>query len=131
MKKKILLLLMGAMLVTSLTGCTEAERVSYNVSEEADNFNILRQVIVINNETDKVLYEFEGYSSIESDNADSQLEITSEVGKNKYKKDFIYLNDHTTYVVKDLDGTTVDKYHYEWHVLPEGNVLNTKLKMSK
>lgn len=131
MKKKLLAMgLVAALTVGCLTGCTEANRVSYNISEEADNFNICRQIIVINNETDKILYEFEGFASITSDNESNQLEITSEVGNNKYKKDLIYLNSHTTYVVKDIEGSNVDKYHYEWHVLPTGNILNTKLKVS-
>ena len=31
-----------------VTGCTEAEKVSTNVSKEADNFNVLRRFAVIN-----------------------------------------------------------------------------------
>lgn len=46
MKKKILgLLVVGALVVSTLTGCnTEAERVSYNLSQEADNFNADRYI---------------------------------------------------------------------------------------
>lgn len=33
----------------SLTGCeTQADKVSYNLSQEADNFNVVRQLTVIN-----------------------------------------------------------------------------------
>ena len=37
-----------SILVLTLTGCTEAEKVSYNLSQEADNFNDIRQITVIN-----------------------------------------------------------------------------------
>ena len=47
MKKKVFIAaVIGA---TVLAGCdTEANRVSYNLSKEADNFNDIRQITVIN-----------------------------------------------------------------------------------
>lgn len=43
MKKKVMALLTALMLVcASLTGCTEAYKVSNNISQEADNFNVTR-----------------------------------------------------------------------------------------
>lgn len=50
MKKRILSsLILIAMMSFLLTGCeTEAQRVSYNLSQEADNFNVVRQLTVIN-----------------------------------------------------------------------------------
>lgn len=131
MKRKVvvvLALIMGAMLL--LAGCTQAERVSYNLSEEADNFNICRQIVVINNDTGQILYEFEGFSSINVDEAENQLEITSEIGAGQYCKDFIGLNNETTYVVTQIDASMVDKYHYEWHLLPKGNIVQFGLKVS-
>ncbi len=46
--KRILGLTLALVMVLSFTACTEAERVSYNVSKRADNFNIVRQITVIN-----------------------------------------------------------------------------------
>lgn len=120
-------LIMGAML---LTGCTQADRVSYNLSEDADNFNICRQIVVVNNDTGQILYEFEGFSSINVDEAESQLEITSEIGEGQYCKDFIGLNNETTYVVTQIDAAKVDKYHYQWHLLPEGNIVQFGIQVS-
>lgn len=113
-----------------LTGCTEAEKVSYNISEEADNFNIFRRVVVVNVMSDKVLFELDGYFSINSDNVDNQLEITCEVGDGVYKKHFIGLSEMVAYTVEDINGAKVDKYHYEIHYLPEGNVVDFEFKES-
>ena len=38
-----------AVVVSLLGGCgTESQRVSYNLSQQADNFNVVRQLTVIN-----------------------------------------------------------------------------------
>ncbi len=48
MKKKFLAALLFIAISVQSTGCTEASRVSYNLSQEADNFNSVRQLTVIN-----------------------------------------------------------------------------------
>lgn len=48
--RKIICILMVLLTLFALTGCdaNQADRVSYNLSQEADNFNNVRQVTVIN-----------------------------------------------------------------------------------
>lgn len=58
-------ILMFSML--GLTGCSEAERVTYNLSTQADNFNILRQVTVINCIANDVVFQMTGKMSITAD----------------------------------------------------------------
>lgn len=48
-----------------------------------------------------------------SNNSTSELVITCKIGPNEYKKNYIYLNDYTLYVVKDITGTHTDPYHYK------------------
>lgn len=52
-----------------------------------------------------------------SNNSHSELIVTCKVGANEYKKNYIYLNDYTLYVVEDITGTHADPYHYviEFH----------------
>ena len=52
-------------------------------------------------------------------NSNNELEIIVEIENGKYKKHFIYLNEWTMYVVEDVSGAFVDKYHYEINYLPE------------
>ena len=117
MKKIISVLLISAMAIT-LGGCREAERVSYNVSKEADNFNVIRRLAVINSRTDKVEFELIGNFSLQTENSD-QICIICETGENEYKKHIIGLNDETMYVIEDLYGASVNKYKYEVNYLPE------------
>ncbi|MBD9966468.1 hypothetical protein IHQ39_13265 [Enterococcus faecalis] len=118
MKKKFFVLVSFITLSTSLSACTEAEKVSYNVSQEADNFNVVRRVAVINTRTDKV--EFEVIGNISVDTSDkNKLVIIAETGKDMYKKHLVNMTDWNMYVVEDLEGADVNKYKYEVNYMPE------------
>lgn len=124
-KLKIIALLMSILLISSIfMGCSQANRVSYNISKEADRFNVTRRLVVINARSDKPIFELIGNFSI-SNNATNELEVTCEVEKGKYKKHFVYLNEWTIYSVEDVSGSYVDNYHYEVNYLPEMIVPTT------
>ena len=106
--------------VLCLTGCeTEAQRVSYNISREADNFNTIRQITVINCIQGDVLFQMTGKMSITADTNDNQLEVIVEDDNGKYKKHFIGLSDNVTYVVEDITDGDVSKYHYTLNFNPK------------
>ena len=102
----------------ALGGCSEADKVSKNLSLEADNFNIVRQLTVINCLEGDVLFQMTGKMSIKADSADNQLEIIVEE-EGKYKKHFVGLSDNVTYVVEDLDVNNVSKYKYTLNYNPK------------
>lgn len=121
MKKKILATLLAVgLMATMFTGCsTEAERVSYNLFQQADNFNVVRQLTVINCIEGDVLFQMSGKMSITADTADNQLEIIVEDG-GTYVKHFVGLSDNVTYVVEDLNlgDNAVSKYKYTLNFNP-------------
>lgn len=120
MKKKLLTLLLTASVVLAFPGCgTEAQRVSYNLSQEADNFNNVRQLTVINCLEGDILFQMTGKMSITADMADNQLEVVVELEDGTYKKHFIGLSDNVTYVVEDITGKDVSKYKYTLNFNPE------------
>lgn len=119
MKKLFALLLALVMCLGLLAGCgREANRVSYNLSQQADNFNVTRRLAVINARSDEPIFELIGNFSL-SNNGVSELVITVEVAPGQYKKHYVYLNEWTLYVVEDVSGAYVDPYHYEVNFLPE------------
>lgn len=105
------LIIIGA-LTLILPGCTEADRVNHNLSKQANYFDCERRVTVYNARTDKVILYIEGYIDI-SNNASSELVITAKTGNDTYKKNYVYLNQYTLYVVEDISGTHTDPYHYK------------------
>lgn len=124
MKNKKIAALAGAALMTiglaTLSGCsTESDKVSYNISKEADNFNVRRRVAVINTRTDKIEFKIEGLISVDTSNS-KKLVVIAEVSKGKYRKHLINMTKNNMYVVEDLtDGTKVNKYKYEVEYMPE------------
>lgn len=110
MKKIILLLIIASILM--LTGCSEADKVNYNMSKQAQYFECLRKITVYNARTDNIILELEGYMDI-SNNSYSELVCTCKIGNDKYKKNYIYLNDYVVYVVEDISETYTDPYHYK------------------
>ncbi len=125
MKKVIAMLLVLCCMLCVLTGCSEADKVNANLSKQATYFECERRITVYNARTDKIILEAEGYMDI-SNNAANELVVTVKTGANSYKKNYIYLNEYTMYVVEDITGTHTDPYHYKLYfhteVLPDVEV---------
>ena len=116
MKKIIKALALATLLTTS--GCTQADTVRHNLTEDADSFNITRRITVFNTRTDKVLMQMTGVMSIKTDSDTKELNVLVKDGETYYKH-LIYLNDDTTYVMEDVGGADVSRSAYEIHFLPE------------
>ena len=117
--KKFIALSSILVMLLCVSGCTQADRVAYNLSQEADNFNIVRQLTVINCIKGDVLFQMTGKMSITADTDDNQLEIIVE-DEGKYVKHFIGLSDNVTYVVEDLNlgANEVANYSYTLNFNP-------------
>ena len=114
MKKILILISILLVLCISLAGCfdSEADKVNYNLTKKAEQFGCERRITVYNARTDTIILEAEGYMDI-SNNISNELVVTVRTGEEEYKKNYIYLNDYTLYVVEDITGTHTDPYHYE------------------
>ena len=122
LKKRIVcVIVMATLVVGMLAGCeTEASRVEYNLTQEADNFNIVRQLTVINCLQGDVLFQMTGKMSITADVEDNQLEIIVENEDGNYTKHFVGLSDNVTYTIEDLNlgKNDVEKYKYTLNFNP-------------
>lgn len=115
----VALVILGVVAV-SMSGCgRQATVVSRNVSKEADNFNVVRRLTVINTRTDKCLLQMTGKISIED--VTDGIAVLVEVDRDKgiYQKHWVYLNENTMYTVEDLNGVGVSKYAYELEFMPQ------------
>lgn len=112
--KKFVCIFLALCALLIFYGCTEADKVNSNLSKQADYFECERRITVYNARTDTVILEAEGYMSI-SNNIKNELVVTVKTGPNEYKKNYIYLNTYTLYVVEDITGTHTDPYHYKMY----------------
>lgn len=117
MRKVIVII--ACVVIMTLAGCSESARVSYNLSKEADNFNVIRQLTVINCIEGDVLFQMTGKMSITADRGDNQLEIIVENENGKYEKHFVGLSDNVTYVVEDMGESKVNNYKYTLNFNPK------------
>ena len=114
MKKIIAMVLVLICVCGCFAGCTAAENVNHNLSQAADNFQVVRKITVYNARTDLIVMEMEGLMSL-SNSATNELVVTCMTGPGEYRKNYIYLNEYVIYVVEDITGTVTDPYHYKVH----------------
>jgi outer membrane lipoprotein-sorting protein len=119
MKKMTVILLVIIMTLTVFVGCSQAERVSANVSQEADNFNVVRQLTVINAIQGDVLFQMTAKMSITADVEDNQLEVIVEDEDGNYQKHFVGLSDNVTYIVEQKRSKDVSNYQYTLNFNPK------------
>lgn len=117
--KKVLITITILIALLGMAGCTQADKVSENLSQEADNFNVVRQLTVINCLQGDVLFQMTGKLSIYADTADNQLEVVVEDENGKYQKHLIGLSDNVTYTVEQKRYEDVSNYRYTLNFNPD------------
>ena len=121
--KKFLTIILCLVLVISMVGCRQADKVSYNLSKQADSFNEVRQITVINCLQGDTIFQMTGKMSITADTEDNQLEVVVEDENGEYKKHFIGLSDNVTYVIEDITSKDVSNYRYTLNFNPKMWIL--------
>jgi uncharacterized protein YbbC (DUF1343 family) len=117
--RKILVVLIVLVLLIGMVGCIQSETVNYNLTKEADNFNVVRELTVVNCIANDVLFQMTGKMSIKADRADNQLEVIVEDENGKYQKHFIGMSDNVTYVVEQKNYADVSNYKYTLRYNPK------------
>lgn len=103
-----------------LTSCSsDADVASHNLSKDADNFKIERQIVFFNGITDKYLLTIEGRCSLGNDDSERELSVTCKVGPSSYKKHFLGLSDNVSYFVEQTKAAEENVYHYKVIFKPE------------
>ena len=115
-------------LVIAVSGCSDADIASSNLSKAADMFEINRRVVFFNGITDKYILEIDGKCSISD--SQNQLEVTCKTGKEEYKKHFLGLSDNVSYFAEQLEPMKADVYHYRVIFKPEAIIPGVDLVTS-
>jgi hypothetical protein len=111
-------LIITAAALALLVGCTsDADRASENLSKDAEQFKIERQIVFFNGITDKYLLTIQGRCSVEP--IDGRLEVICKVSDTEYKKHFLGLSDNVSWFAEQLEPAEVDVYRYKVIFKPE------------
>lgn len=128
-KKSIIAVGIAIGAVIGLAGCmSEADTVSQNISTDAEQFKVDRQIVFYNGITDKYIAEVNGRCSVdESGDLDNTLAVTCKVGPDKYIKEYLGKSDNVTWFA--LQTTSVDEsvYHLKIIFKPENVVPDFQL----
>lgn len=99
--------------------CSAMNIVSWEVSREANNFNVVRELTVYNNVTGEIIMVAQGRISVVVDSGESQLEIMVANPGEQYEKHLVGLNETTTYIVRDLtEIKDVENFRYRTVINP-------------
>lgn len=110
---------LAIMVATGLSGCTDADVASRNLSQAADNFEITRRVVFYNGITGEYILSVEGLCSIGNYDSAGQVSITCKTGKNSFKKHFLGLSDNVTFFAEQMESARVSAYHYRVTFKPQ------------
>ena len=110
----ILLFLVMVTIMISFTGCfwRKSDTVQYNIQKEADYFNVYRRMTFINLRTGDVLYEAEGYFSLQ-DTSSSEIGLIFRVDKDEYKINYFSKHENVAYIIEQIENTHTNPYFYE------------------
>lgn len=112
MKKSLIII--GFLMIGTLIGCNQADTVSHNIGQEADQFKILRRIVFVNGITDQYLLSIEGFCSLGNDRTQFEISVTCKTGVGEeYKKHFLGLSDNVTYFVEQLESANINPDHYK------------------
>jgi len=106
-----------------LAGCSnDAQVASRNLSQAADNFEIMRRIVFYNGITNDYILKIEGLCSQEQ--TDKKLAVTCKTGPAQFKKHFLGLSDNVTYFSEQMDAAPVNVYHYRVTFKPAAIIPN-------
>lgn len=90
-------------------GCgSKADKVSQNISTEAENFAVQRRIVGVNGITDKVEFEVEGRCSYES--YGNRFELVCKQGPKEFRKHTLLLSDNIFVIVTQLAPINVSEF---------------------
>jgi hypothetical protein len=84
--------------------------VNHNISQDADNFKVLRRITFINSITDKYLLTIEGYCSIDATDS-RKITVTCKTGS-EYKRSYLGASDNVAWIAEQLTGQNVSPNRY-------------------
>ena len=120
MKKLIATAVAGAAIL--LAGCSsQADVVSRNVSNDAEEFKVDRRIVAVNLITDEYLLQLTGKCSIETEEVKNRLAIICRVGADQYMKQYVGFTPgaQVAYTIEQLATSNVDSYRYQLILRPQ------------
>jgi len=116
--RKILITLTILIAMPLLTACNDDATIAkQNMTKAADNFEIMRRVVLYNSILGKPVMVTEGRCSVDAGNL--RTSVICKIGENRYIRNFYGRSDNTLYFVEQMDAIPVNVYHYRRTFKPQ------------
>jgi len=120
-----------AAVAVGLAGCSsQSDTASYNLSKDADSFEINRKVVFHNDLNDTYLFEIEGRCALGNDDPENQTTVICKIGEDKYVKEIFRMGDNVSVTAIQTEPSDADPYHYQVIFRPETIIPNIELQTS-
>lgn len=121
--------LIALVAAAALSACSnDADVVSANISQAADNFEVNRRVIFYNGITGEYVLTIEGLCSLDATGY-PKIAITCKVAPTAYKKHYLGVSNNVTYFIEQLEPVPSDPYHYRVTFKPSVIIPDVKAKL--
>lgn len=122
MEKKMKKLLVAILILVaglSLAACdNDAAIAKRNMSKAADNFEVMRRVVMYNAIIGQNVMITEGRCSVTNDS--NRTSVMCKIGENEFINNFYGKSDNTVYFVEQMAPVPVSVYHYRRTFKPQG-----------
>ena len=109
----VMILLVGIM----LTACDDADVAKENMRKAADNFEVVRRVVMYNAIIGQNVMVTEGRCSVDNDNY--RTSIICKLGEGQYIRNFYGRSDNISYFIEQMAPSPVNVYHYRRTFKPQ------------
>ena len=122
--------IVGLMGILTLAACeNDADIASRNLSTAADNFEIARRIVFINDITDKYLLEITGLCALGNTDTAGKLSVTCKTEDGEYLKHYLGLSDNVTFLVEQLQSAAVSAHQYRITFKPQEIIPDIDLRI--
>lgn len=116
--RKFTVPLIAAAALSLLAACEDDAKVAkHNLNKAADNFEIVRRVVMYNAIRGEVIMVSEGKCSVEP--GELRTSVICKIGPNTYIRNFYGRSDNTVYFVEQMAPVPVNVYHYRRTFKPQ------------
>jgi hypothetical protein len=109
--KKIILAALACLVLTACAN--DATVVSYNISQDAQNFKIVRRIVFYNGITNDYILSVEGLCSIDDEAGNKKIGVTCKVAEGNYKKHYLHISDNVTYFSEQMEAGNASTSRYK------------------
>lgn len=123
------IILVIALCTVFIYGCnTSADIASRNLSQDAEEFKIIRRISFYNGITDNIMVTVEGRCSVEF--YSNKFEVTCKLDDDSYAKHYLGRSDNSFPIVEQIIGADINTSHHKIIYRPQSLIPDIDIKVS-